>query len=116
MKNIAVIGAGWAGWGAAKTLCEAGFNVTILDSLPDPAGLEITRTKSGKPFDPGHKGFWIDYPNIVNLLNELNIKEEDVFTAYTNSSFYSPFGLEATAPVFSASSFPTLPSPLGQVL
>lgn len=52
MKNIAVIGAGWAGWGAAKTLCEAGFNVTILDSLPDPAGLEITRTKSGKPFDP----------------------------------------------------------------
>ena len=52
MKNIAVIGAGWAGWGAAKTLCEAGFNVTILDSLPDPAGLEITRTPSGKPFDP----------------------------------------------------------------
>ena len=52
MKNIAVIGAGWAGWGAAKSLCEAGFNVTILDSLPDPAGLEITRTKSGKPFDP----------------------------------------------------------------
>ena len=114
--SVAVVGAGWAGWGAAKSLCQAGFNVTLIDAVPDPAGLEISRIPSGKPFDPGHKGFWIDYPNINDLLKELSIKEDDVFTPFTNSSFYSPFGLEATAPVFSASNFPTLPSPLGQVL
>jgi hypothetical protein len=60
------------------------------------------------------------------------LNENDVFTPYTNSSFYSPDGLEATAPVFSESkfpevdlpflnqlsgqTFPQLPSPLGQVL
>ena len=49
------------------------------------------------------------------LVRELGLLEEDVFTPFTNSSFYSPEGLEATAPVFSAAAFPTLPSPLGQV-
>lgn len=74
-----------------------------------------------------------DYPNINALCAELGLKEKEVFTDYTNSSFYSPDGLEATAPVFSKaklpdfgnlpflSSFseqplPLLPSPLGQVL
>lgn len=57
----------------------------------------------------------MDYPNINNLLKELSLKENDIFTPCTNSSFYSPAGLEATAPVFSSSAFPKLPSPLGQV-
>ena len=69
----------------------------------------------GKPFEAGTKGFWMDYPNINNLLKELSLKENDIFTPCTNSSFYSPAGLEATAPVFSSSAFPKLPSPLGQV-
>ena len=61
-------------------------------------------------------------------------QEDDVFTPFTNSSFYSPDGLEATAPVFSnvklpealtkipflnqlaGETIPQLPSPLGQVL
>jgi uncharacterized protein with NAD-binding domain and iron-sulfur cluster len=47
---------------------------------------------------------------------ELGIKDEDIYSPFTNSSFYSPYGLEATAPVFSESNFPELPSPLGQVL
>ena len=59
----------------------------------------------------------------------MNLKESDVFTPFTNSSFYSPDGLEATAPVFSEVTLPpipflnqeeailpNLPSPLGQVL
>ena len=57
----------------------------------------------------------MDYPNINNLVDELNIDENDIFTSFTNSSLYSPFGLEATAPVFSSSSFPQLASPIGQV-
>jgi hypothetical protein len=48
-------------------------------------------------------------------MRQLGIREEDVFTEFTASSFFSPDGLEATAPVFSHSAFPELPSPLGQV-
>ena len=91
-------------------------------------------SKSGKPVEAGTRGFWKDYPNINALCAELGIAEDDVFTPYTNSSFYSPDGLEATAPVFgeatfpklpdnipflsqlSGQTFPQLPSPLGQVL
>lgn len=82
--------------------------------------------------EAGTRGFWMDYPNINALCAELGLNENDVFTPYTNSSFYSPDGLEATAPVFSQAKFPTinlplfnqlseqmvptLPSPLGQVV
>lgn len=74
----------------------------------------------------------MDYPNINALCAEIGLKENDVFTPFTNSSFFSPDGLEATAPVFSEAKFPTidlpflkqfseqkfptLPSPLGQVI
>lgn len=82
--------------------------------------------------EAGTRGFWKDYPNINAMCTELGIDENDVFTPFTNSSFYSPDGLEATAPVFSETkfpqtdlpflsslagqAFPQLPSPLGQVL
>ena len=78
-------------------------------------------------------------------MSQLGLNENDVFTPFTNSSFYSPDGLEATAPVFGdatlesilggfpvvgdvlkstlladngsrSKDFPMLPSPLGQVL
>ena len=59
--------------------------------------------------------FWKDYPNIYHLVtDELGLKEDDVFTPYLGSAFYSPDGLEATAPVFGDA--PELPSPFGQVL
>ena len=35
-SHVVVIGGGWAGWGAAKTLCEAGVRVTLVDGMPDP--------------------------------------------------------------------------------
>jgi len=57
----------------------------------------------------------MDYPNINKLVEDLKLDEKSVFTSFTNSSLYSPYGLEATAPVFSSSSFPQLASPLGQV-
>jgi hypothetical protein len=56
---------------------------------------------TGKPVEAGTRGFWKDYPNINALCDQLNLSQDDVFTPFTNSSFYSPDGLEATAPVFS---------------
>lgn len=119
---------------------ESGIDcdVTLLDALPDPTGATPYVSKSGKPVEAGTRGFWKDYPNINALCAQLGIDENDVFTPFTNSSFYSPDGLEATAPVFSEATldlgkigkdlnlpfelpfqnepFPQLPSPFGQVL
>jgi predicted flavoprotein YhiN len=49
-SHVVVVGAGWAGWGAAKALCEAGIRVTLIDGMPDPTGSTPITTKSGKPF------------------------------------------------------------------
>lgn len=130
-KNYVVVGGGWGGWGAAKALAESGnCRVTLLDALPDPRLPYLSKT--GKPVEAGTRGFWMDYPNINALCDQLNLT--NVFTEFTNSSFYSPEGLEATAPVFSTAGFPQtdlpflsqlsgrtiqpslLPSPLGQIL
>jgi len=113
--HVAVVGAGWGGWAAAKALSESGVRVTLLDGLPDPTGATPYLTPTGKPFEAGTRGFWKDYPNIEALVAELGLREDVIFTEFTASSFFSPSGLEATAPVFSSSSFPELPSPLGQV-
>ena len=109
-SHVVVVGAGWAGWGAAKALCEAGVRVTLIDGMTDPSGRTPDRTASGKPFEPGTRGFWRDYPNINALTAELGLG--DVFTPFTTSAFWSPDGLEATAPVFGNGL--QLPSPLGQ--
>lgn len=114
--HVAVVGAGWGGIGAAKALCEAGVRVTLFDTLPDPTGKTPYLTPTGKPFEAGTRGFWKDYPNIENVVTELGLNPNDVFTEFTPSSFFSPDGLEAVAPVFSDSGFPELPSPLGQIV
>ena len=111
-SHVVVIGAGWAGWGAAKALCEAGSRVTLIDGMPDPTGSSPITTKSGKPFEAGTRGFWKDYPNINALTDELGVG--DIFTDFTTSAFWSPDGLEATAPVFGDA--PQWPSPLGQMV
>ncbi|AII49760.1 zeta-carotene desaturase [Synechococcus sp. KORDI-52] len=111
-SHVVVIGAGWAGWGAAKALCEAGVRVTLVDGMSDPTGGTPMRTASGKPFEAGTRGFWRDYPNISALTDELGLT--DVFTDFTTSAFWSPAGLEATAPVFGDGL--QLPSPLGQAM
>ncbi|MFN5465550.1 MAG: FAD-dependent oxidoreductase [Cyanobacteriota bacterium] len=111
-SQVLVIGAGWAGWGAAKALCEAGVRVTLMDGMPDPTGSQPITTKSGKPFEAGTRGFWKDYPNINALTDELGVGE--IFTEFTTSAFWSPDGLEATAPVFGEAH--QWPSPLGQMV
>jgi uncharacterized protein with NAD-binding domain and iron-sulfur cluster len=111
-SHVVVIGAGWAGWGAAKALCEACVRVTLVDGMVDPTGSQPVTTTSGKPFEAGTRGFWKDYPNINALTEELDVGS--IYTDFTTSAFWSPDGLEATAPVFGES--PQWPSPLGQVL
>ena len=45
--HVAVIGAGFGGWGAAKALCENGCRVTLIDMLSDPTGATPYLTPTG---------------------------------------------------------------------
>lgn len=110
--RVAVVGAGWGGLGAAKALSENGCEVILVDGADNPAG-EPEPTPTGKPFEAGTRGFWKDYPNINKSLSDIGVQEDDVFSPFTESAFYGPNGLEATAPVFGDTV--ELPSPLGQV-
>jgi uncharacterized protein with NAD-binding domain and iron-sulfur cluster len=82
----------------------------LIDGMSDPTGHQPITTASGKPFEAGTRGFWKDYPNINALTEELGLGS--IFTEFTTSAFWSPEGLEATAPVFGDAA--ALPSPLGQ--
>ncbi|KAG2487929.1 hypothetical protein HYH03_013509 [Edaphochlamys debaryana] len=108
-----VIGAGWAGFGAASALQQAGCDVTILDAAPNPGGLSSAfKSANGRTVEPGIKGFWYQYSNIVSLVDTLGVR--DAFTPFTQSSFYSPAGLQVRSPILQAQ--PRLPTPLGSFL
>lgn len=55
--RVAVIGGGWAGFGAANALCEQGYDVTLLDAARG-AGASAAgwRTKTGRAMEAGIKG------------------------------------------------------------
>jgi uncharacterized protein with NAD-binding domain and iron-sulfur cluster len=67
----------------------------------------------GKPCEAGIHGFWDEYKNIFNLVDELKLSE-DPFTGYALQGQYSPRGLEAVWPVYRNE--PQLPTGLGQAL
>ncbi|CAM9460726.1 unnamed protein product, partial [Ectocarpus sp. 13 AM-2016] len=117
-KKVVVVGGGWAGFGAAKALTEAGegsYEVTLLDASPNPGGLSAGwRTAGGRAVEAGIKGFWWSYPNIYDLV-ERELKIENPFTDWTRSSFFSPDGLQVVeAPVLNREQ--SYPSPLGLFL
>ena len=112
--HVVVVGAGGAGFGAAEAAAGNGCRVTLLDALPDPTGATPYLSATGKPVEAGVRGFWRDYPNIEACMARTGVDVKDALTDYLPSAFFSPDGLEATAPVF-ADARP-LPSPLGQVL
>lgn len=108
-KKVVVVGAGWAGLGAAHHLSKQGFDVTLLEAGKNPGGLVAGwKSDSGKSVEVGIHGFWYPYRNIFSLTDELELEP---FTNWTKSSQYSPFGLEVESPIFQ--DMPRLPSPLG---
>ncbi|CAN0039320.1 unnamed protein product, partial [Scytosiphon promiscuus] len=102
-KKVVVVGGGWAGFGAAKALTEAGegsYDVTLLDANPNPGGLSAGwRTAGGRAVEAGIKGFWWSYPNIYDLV-EKELKIDKPFTDWTRSSFFSPDGLQVAGSCF----------------
>lgn len=110
--HVAVVGAGWAGLGAAWTLAKQGAcDITLLDAAPNVGGLVAGwKTKKGQSVEVGVHGFWRRYYNIFNLVNsELGLRR--AFTPWTRSSQRSPKGKVVESPVFA--DLPFLPTPLG---
>ncbi len=108
-KKVVVVGAGWAGLGAAYHLSKQGYAVTLLEAGAHPGGLVAGwKTPKGRSVEAGIHGFWYPYSNIFALTDELGIQP---FTPYTRSSQYSPAGLEVESPIFQRE--PYLPTPLG---
>jgi uncharacterized protein with NAD-binding domain and iron-sulfur cluster len=107
--KVVVIGAGWAGLGAAYHLAKQGYAVTLLEAGAQPGGLVAGwKTAGGRSVEAGIHGFWYPYRNIFALVHELGLAP---FTDWTQSSQYSPHGLEVTSPIFQQQ--PPLPTPLG---
>ena len=110
--KVIIVGAGWAGLGAAHHLAEQGYNTTLLEAGPHPGGLVAGwKTPEGKSIEVGIHGFWYPYSNIFALVDKLGL---DPFTPWTRSAQYSPAGLEAESPIFQEC--PLLPMPLGTFL
>ncbi|BBM99034.1 hypothetical protein MPTK1_1g18160 [Marchantia polymorpha subsp. ruderalis] len=108
-KKVVVVGAGWAGLGAAHHLSKQGLDVTLLEAGPQPGGLVAGwKTPAGRSVEVGIHGFWYPYKNIFALVDELGLRP---FTDWTRSAQYSPAGLEVESPIFQ--DLPRLPSPLG---
>jgi uncharacterized protein with NAD-binding domain and iron-sulfur cluster len=110
--KVIVVGAGWAGLGAAYHLAKQGYEVTLLEAGAYPGGLVAGwKTAGGRSIEAGIHGFWYPYRNIFSLVRELELTP---FTSWTRSSQYSPAGLEVESPIFQQE--PALPTPLGTFL
>ncbi|GAP98760.1 hydroxysqualene dehydroxylase [Leptolyngbya sp. NIES-2104] len=110
--KVVVVGAGWAGLGAAHHLAQQGYAVTLLEAGGYPGGLVAGwKTAQGRSVEAGIHGFWYPYRNIFALVDRLGLKP---FTDWTRSSQYSPAGLEVESPIFQQE--PRLPTPLGTFL
>ncbi|MCM1983086.1 hydroxysqualene dehydroxylase [Lyngbya confervoides] len=108
-KKVVVVGAGWAGLGAADHLAQQGYDVTLLEAGPYPGGLVAGwKTPGGQAVEAGIHGFWYPYKNIFSRVEQLGLTP---FTPWTRSAQYSPAGLEAESPIFQT--LPRLPMPLG---
>ena len=58
-KKVVVIGAGFAGLSAACTLAKEGFDVTVLERLPEVGGRCRTWSSHGYHFDMGPSWYWM---------------------------------------------------------
>lgn len=113
-KRVVVVGGGWAGFGCAKALTEAGFDTVLLDAATNPGGAAAGwRSQKGRAIELGIKGFWYSYNNIFSLLKELDLPSWPL-TEYKTSGFWGLDGLITEAPVFSAQ--PKYPTILGQFI
>ena len=81
--NLKVIG---GGWGATKSLCEAGIAVTLMHAVY-PTGKTPCLTPTGKPFEAGHNSS--KHAVIVILSLDLMLPHYHIDISWTEKESYS---------------------------
>ncbi|MCA9696703.1 MAG: NAD(P)-binding protein [Myxococcales bacterium] len=66
--RVAVIGAGVAGLSCARTLCAAGWQVTLFEASAGPGGRCATAVADGHSFDHGAQYFTVRDPELAALV------------------------------------------------
>ncbi len=78
-KSVVVVGAGLAGLACAYELCQRGFRVTLLERSPQLGGKiaswPIQVGNESFMMEHGFHGFFPQYYNLNNLVEELNIRD-----------------------------------------
>ena len=106
VREVVVVGGGWAGYAAADALSASGdCHVTLLEASPRAAGglAGGWRTPGGRPVEAGIHGFWRYYTNTLAVLDSIGLDADAVLTPYTPSVLVSKSGRVATAPVLAVS-------------
>ena len=101
-KRVVVIGGGWAGYTAAEALsADESCKVTLLEASPRAAGglAGGWRTPGGRPVEAGIHGFWREYTNTFQIIDQLGLSRDEILTPFTPSVLVSKNGKVATAPV-----------------
>src|SRR5689334_18811616 len=94
-RQIAVIGAGMAGIACARTLAQAGHNVSVFDKSRGVAGRMSTRSTTFGTFDHGTQYFTVRDPRFARALETA----KGINKAWSASSVrvLDTFGLVAAA-------------------
>lgn len=81
-RTVVVVGAGLAGLACAYELCQRGFKVTLLERSPQLGGKiaswQIQVGNETFMMEHGFHGFFPQYYNLKNLVEELNIQDNFV--------------------------------------
>lgn len=90
MKNVAVIGAGFAGISAATTLASKGFNVTVYEKNDSPGGRARKFESNGFTYDMGPSWYWM--PDVFErYFNRFNKSVSDYYELERLSPSYRVF-------------------------
>lgn len=97
-KTVVVVGAGLAGLACAYELCQRGFKVTLLERAPQLGGKiaswQIQVGNETFMMEHGFHGFFPQYYNLKNLVEELNIQDNFVslesYTVVFRDGKYAP--------------------------
>jgi len=87
-RSVAIVGGGLAGLACAYELCKRGFQVTLLERSPQLGGKiaswDIDVNGESMRMEHGFHGFFPQYYNLWNLVQELQIREN-----FKSLNFYS---------------------------
>ncbi len=98
MKNVIVIGSGFAGLSAACFMAKAGWNVTVLEKNSQPGGRARQLKAEGFTFDMGPSWYWM--PDVFErFFNQFNKSVSDYYTLERLDPSYRIYGRDETIDV-----------------